>query len=190
MPLPVPPHVGAENKDQREEGRRRGDSPPLCTGRVKFCHPVSTEVQTQRMSYPRGCVLHTGRVYGACEAWAKVTHSQGWSKDWPFPPPWQPPWERKLLKVRWSGAGEAGRKRKRGDQAKLASRRGFRPLPHRPPGKHKQPEALYGCPESCQVSRCGHCLYSPPPLVRGRVVGPYLGLSQTFQGLHNGLFGP
>lgn len=38
------------------------------------------------MSYPRGCVLHTGRVYGACEAWAKVTHSQGWSKDWPFPP--------------------------------------------------------------------------------------------------------
>lgn len=38
--------------------------------------------------------------------------------------------------------GEAGRKRKRGDQAKLAPRRGFYPLPHRPPGKHKQPETL------------------------------------------------
>lgn len=38
--------------------------------------------------------------------------------------------------------GEAGRKRKRGDQAKLAPRRGFHPLPHRPPGKHKQLEAL------------------------------------------------
>lgn len=38
--------------------------------------------------------------------------------------------------------GEAGRKRKRGDQAKLAPRRGFHPLPHRPPGKHKQLEVL------------------------------------------------
>lgn len=38
--------------------------------------------------------------------------------------------------------GEAGRKRKRGDQAKLAPRRGFHPLPHRPPRKHKQLEAL------------------------------------------------
>lgn len=38
--------------------------------------------------------------------------------------------------------GEAGRKRKRGDQAKLAPRRGFYPLPYGPPGKHKQLEAL------------------------------------------------
>lgn len=81
-------------------------------------------------------------------------------KTGPSPLPWQPPWERKLLKVRWSGAGEAGRKRKRGDQAKLAPRRGSHPLPHRPPGKHKQLKAL------CRVLRVTR------PLGAATICGP------------------
>lgn len=74
---------------------------------------------------------------------AKVTHSQGWSKDRPFPLPHGS--HRGRENFSRSGGqvlGEARRKRKRGDQAKLAPRRGFHPLPHRPPGKHKQLEAL------------------------------------------------
>lgn len=162
MPLSAPPLVGAENKDQREEGEM-GRLPALRTGSVEFRHPASPKAHPPTMSfYFEGCTLYSGRVR------APVSMGQGHPQSGlvgrsALPPnQWQPPWERKVLKVSWSGAG-GGRKRKRGDQAKLAPRRGFLPLPHRPPGKHKQPEALEGCPESCQVPRRGRCRQTPPP---------------------------
>lgn len=85
--------------------------------------------------------------------------------------------------------GEVGRKRKRGDQAKLAPRRAFIPSPTGHQGSTNNWRLSKG------VLRVARSLgvataCSPPSPVRGRVVGPYLGLGQTFQGLHNGLFRP
>lgn len=42
MPLPVPPLVGAENKDQREEEGKTVTPHPFAL--VKFCHPASRKV--------------------------------------------------------------------------------------------------------------------------------------------------
>lgn len=136
------PCWGREQRPERGGGRGGGRLPPPLPRQSKFCHLVLTKVRRHRVTYPMGCVLHTGRVYGACEHGPRSPTVRAGRKI--APPPHRGS-HRERENVSRSGGqvlGEAGRKRKRGDQAKLAPRRGFYPLPHRPPGKHKQPETL------------------------------------------------
>lgn len=80
------PCWGREQRPERGGGRGGGRLPPPLPRQSKFCHLVLTKVRRHRVTYPMGCVLHTGRVYGACEHGPRSPTVRAGRKIAPPPP--------------------------------------------------------------------------------------------------------
>lgn len=183
-------------REQRPEMGGGGESmtpPPLLIGRFELCTPLPQR-HRRVLSFLGGGVAYRGSALGRGGHKFRRSPGQGHpvragGKPGPSPHPM---------------AATVGEKTSQGQVVRCWGRQGgrgsgvTRPSWHRggactpPPRATREAQTIRGSPRvSPRAARSlGVATACSPPGLGGRVVGAYLGLGQTFQGLHNRLLGP